>query len=587
MADALGKLGFRVSLKENATLRVMADALWEFSQDMNRSRGTALFYFSGQGLQLDGENYLLPVDVDFKRAYEIKYHSVQLAQVLDEMGNAHNRISLVILDAAHDNAFATEFRSVNQGLAPVDAPRGTLIAFSNAPNSLVDSDTKGDYTQHLLANLGTPGLPVEQLFKRVRAKIMEQTNGKQVPWDKSALAEDFYFLPAVTDSPPSIPLSPTHTISAPDVATPESKAPLPTVEPQEITFWKRIEHSRNPEDYQNYLRAYPNGEFHLLAFARLRRYRGISDAETSAASPPPAASDEPGRTYAVPTPPPPLMGSAYPQSILQSAVTPPPPLTIPAPGRGQVSMDAAQGTSTGPVPPPPPLLGLPIVGTHETGLSGAGGAAPVDTGPLPSLETLPLAVQPPPPIPPTTFPPPTPATAPTPAQQPIMPDPVTELLAKAKAALANNRLTTPAQDSVLKWSEQVLSIDTRNREAIGILQQALDRYLGWSSSNAARGNLKKARLYLGRIRPLEDYATRAQKTRINRIKTRIAALEAPAPRVPTVVTQSAPEPAAAPPEHKEETSFFGALTRDLKNLFKGKGTYTGGNKGPDLNSIGH
>jgi len=85
MAETLTRLGFNVTKKENATFRDMVDALRGFGETMIRTRGTALFYFSGHGLQLEGENYLLPVDADFKRAYEIKYRSLLLAQVLDEM----------------------------------------------------------------------------------------------------------------------------------------------------------------------------------------------------------------------------------------------------------------------------------------------------------------------------------------------------------------------------------------------------------------------------------------------------------------------------------------------------------------------
>ncbi len=197
LAATLTALGFSVTQLQNAGYREMLDALRNFGQNMQRQRGTALFYFSGHGLQLEGENYLLPIDSDIRRAHEIKYSALHVAQVLDEMEYANNRVNIVVLDASRNSSFAGEYRSVSRGLAQVDAPGGTLIALSTAPGNVSDDSEEhsGLYTKQLIANLSTPGLPVEQIFKRVRVDVMRASGGAQVPWENSSLVGDFYFSP--------------------------------------------------------------------------------------------------------------------------------------------------------------------------------------------------------------------------------------------------------------------------------------------------------------------------------------------------------------------------------------------------------
>ncbi len=114
LASTLTALGFSVTQLQNAGYREMLDALRNFGQNMQRQRGTALFYFSGHGLQLEGENYLLPIDSDIRRAHEIKYSALHVAQVLDEMEYANNRVNIVVLDASRNSSFAGEYRSVSR-----------------------------------------------------------------------------------------------------------------------------------------------------------------------------------------------------------------------------------------------------------------------------------------------------------------------------------------------------------------------------------------------------------------------------------------------------------------------------------------
>lgn len=196
VAAALRKAGFTVDLKLNASQRQLQDAVTGFG-DRLKAGGAGLFYFAGHGVQIKGRNFLMPVGVDIKREDEVPYKAVDVQMVLDKMDTARNRVNVVILDACRDNPFARSTRSSSGGLGSMDAPIGSLVAFATAPGS-VASDGRGDnglYTQHLLANLEKPGLPIEEVFKRVRLGVRLDSNGQQIPWENTSLEGDFYFFP--------------------------------------------------------------------------------------------------------------------------------------------------------------------------------------------------------------------------------------------------------------------------------------------------------------------------------------------------------------------------------------------------------
>ena len=197
VAKVLERAGFTVDLKLNASQKQLQDAVTAFG-DRLKGGGAGLFYFAGHGVQIKGRNFLMPVGADIKREDEVPYKAVDVQQVLDKMETARNRINVVILDACRDNPFARSSRSNSGGLSQVDAPIGSLVAFATAPGS-VASDGKGSnglYTQHLLANMERPGLPIEEIFKRVRLGVRLDSNGGQVPWESTSLEGDFSFFNA-------------------------------------------------------------------------------------------------------------------------------------------------------------------------------------------------------------------------------------------------------------------------------------------------------------------------------------------------------------------------------------------------------
>jgi hypothetical protein len=206
MASALRNLGFEVLTGENVSRKAMLQKLREF-RDTLRPDSVGLFYYAGHGIQVKGQNYLIPTDAVVRSEAEIDEESVNLAHLLDRLDEAKNAINIVILDACRDNPFSRSFRSASRGLAQVDAPTGTLIAYATAPGrTAADGDgANGLYTEEMLRVLRTPGLKVEDVLKRVRAGVVQRTNGVQTPWDASSLIGDFYFIPPVPVAAPQLP----------------------------------------------------------------------------------------------------------------------------------------------------------------------------------------------------------------------------------------------------------------------------------------------------------------------------------------------------------------------------------------------
>ncbi|MBI4640978.1 MAG: caspase family protein [Candidatus Tectomicrobia bacterium] len=199
MAEALKNLGFEVTLLSDAKKRDMETAIDEFRSQLSSSKAVGLFYYAGHGLQVSGDNYLIPIGARINEELQVKYEAVPAGYVLDSMNQADNGLNIVILDACRNNPFKRSWsRSVStgEGLAPpAQSATGTLIAYATDPGSVAadGSGRNGTYTKYLLRYLNTPGLSVEQVFKQVRIEVMRETDGKQRPWETSSLTGEFYF----------------------------------------------------------------------------------------------------------------------------------------------------------------------------------------------------------------------------------------------------------------------------------------------------------------------------------------------------------------------------------------------------------
>ena len=209
MAKTLTGLGFAVVEKENLGLAAMAQAVREFG-DRLHAGDVGVFYFAGHGAQVKGVNYLIPVHASIQREDEVPFHAFNAGEVLAKMETAHNTLNLVILDACRDNPFVRSARGGERGLARMDAPSGTLIAYATKPGSVsLDGDGRnGLYTGHLLRHLATPGLKIEDVLKKVRVEVKQASSEKQIPWEEGGLEGDFCFAGCAAAEAAPIPAQP-------------------------------------------------------------------------------------------------------------------------------------------------------------------------------------------------------------------------------------------------------------------------------------------------------------------------------------------------------------------------------------------
>ena len=196
IANVLQELGFTVMLKINADQRSMKESIRRFGKKL-RSGGVGLFYFAGHGIQVKGYNFLIPIGADIESEADVEYEAIDAGRVLAQMENAENDLNIIILDACRDNPFARNFRSSSSGLAKMDAPRGSILAYATAPGAVASDGPgrNGLYTSKLLKYMSKYGLKIEGMFKQVRVAVMRESENKQVPWEVSSLTGDFYFKP--------------------------------------------------------------------------------------------------------------------------------------------------------------------------------------------------------------------------------------------------------------------------------------------------------------------------------------------------------------------------------------------------------
>ena len=181
----------------DASLSEMEQGVREFGVQLRQRGGTGLFFYAGHGIQHEGVNYLLAVDQEIQEEFEIRSKSFDIGRVLGAMEQAGNPFNIVMLDACRNNPFARSYRSTQQGLAQMDAPSGTLIAYSTSPGR-VAADGEGQnsvYTEAFLRHLQTPNLEIGLLFRQVRADVQNTTDFRQVPWESTSLTGTFYFNP--------------------------------------------------------------------------------------------------------------------------------------------------------------------------------------------------------------------------------------------------------------------------------------------------------------------------------------------------------------------------------------------------------
>jgi hypothetical protein len=193
IAGKLRALGFDVMLRTETTRRDMTRAINDFGGKLVPGH-MALFYYAGHGMQVKGKNFLIPVDAEIDNEEMVRTEGIDVDRLLERL--KISRMNIVILDACRDNPFE-KFRGGSGGLAEIDAPIGTFLAYATSPGKLAaDGDgANGLYTTELLKAIDVPGLKIEDVFKQVRINVLKASANKQVPWESSSMTGEFYFRP--------------------------------------------------------------------------------------------------------------------------------------------------------------------------------------------------------------------------------------------------------------------------------------------------------------------------------------------------------------------------------------------------------
>ena len=266
LAQALRDIGFEVLLHTDQTQGDMLDTLRNFRRQ-SAGADIALIYFAGHGIEIDRQNYLIPVDAVLETDSDVNFETVRLDTLMFSAQGA-KRLSMVIVDACRDNPFATTMqrtdstRSVGRGLSSVEPTKNTLVAYA-AKEGTTAADGVGrnsPYAGALITALKKPNLEIGLMMRQVRDDVLEATGGQQEPFVYGSLSADQVFL---------------NNTRGLAMVTPSEKEdePAKLVGAAEIAFWQSI--SQNPvvSELETYLQLYPDGHFASLARARIEALR--------------------------------------------------------------------------------------------------------------------------------------------------------------------------------------------------------------------------------------------------------------------------------------------------------------------------
>jgi caspase domain-containing protein len=203
IAATLRSLGFEVTELVNVKAFEFRRAVREFARRLQGEEGAGVFYYAGHGVQIDGRNYLLPVDINLRDEDEVRDDGIDVDELLlRRLDHANGRVRIVILDACRDNPYAGAGSGRLRPTANSDAPSsasGALIAYSSGPGQPAEDGPAGSnsvYTRNLVKEMVATDLEVEQMFKRVRVDVVRETANRQVPWVNSSMTANFSFHPA-------------------------------------------------------------------------------------------------------------------------------------------------------------------------------------------------------------------------------------------------------------------------------------------------------------------------------------------------------------------------------------------------------
>ena len=232
----LTSLGFETKSYKDLKVAEVSGLRQQMESRLKRN-SVLFFYYAGHGVQIDGRNYLLPVDATLNDGDKASQESLYLGDVLHAIERMRPKIAVVILDACRDNPFKDQKNSpaAKQGLARVDPPTSTVVFYATRPGGTAQDgdDENGVFTKALLQEIVKPEQPLEVLFRRVSTAVYKNTRGEQEPWIEGVIREEFAVARGVQSAKPSeLKPEPLDTVAV--VTQPTVPAPLP-VTPSPLT----------------------------------------------------------------------------------------------------------------------------------------------------------------------------------------------------------------------------------------------------------------------------------------------------------------------------------------------------------------
>jgi len=260
IAEALDLIGFKTTLKFDLKKSSFEQTLKTFIAQSEKA-DVALIYFAGHGIEIDGENFLIPVDAQLNSDRVVPLETISLETILNSL-SYNNQMRIVILDACRNNPFTAKMkrsgnstRNISRGLKPVEPDRNTLVAYAAKAGEIADDGQRGGnspFASSLIKHLKEPGLEIGLFFRKVRDDVLVSTNKAQEPFVYGSLSSrEFYFSPPTVKTP-----------------TPPLIDNLDKLKDQ--AAWSFFEDQNTPSAYKAYLEDFPNGLYRSEALAKLK-----------------------------------------------------------------------------------------------------------------------------------------------------------------------------------------------------------------------------------------------------------------------------------------------------------------------------
>jgi uncharacterized caspase-like protein len=274
MAETLRALGF-VIVGGNAQLdldKAQFDGAVQAFGDQIQGADVGLFYYAGHGLQVRGQNFLVPVGANPARETDVDFQMVDTALVLRQMEGAGTKLNIVILDACRNNPFGGRgLRGTEGGLAQMRAPEGTLISYATQPGNVARDGANGNspYTRALADAIRKPGRDIFQTFNTVGLAVKEATGGVQQPWvSSSPIAGNFYFAGQAAGAPAT-------------AAAPPPPVAAPTAADEAARAWSVTQNTTSIAVMEDFIRQFGGTAYGSMARARLQEMKKSQLAATT------------------------------------------------------------------------------------------------------------------------------------------------------------------------------------------------------------------------------------------------------------------------------------------------------------------